>query len=102
MRDSDISSQILDVPKICSAEKTFENILSGMLSLQVFVTLNVSRLANDRLTIKHKRQDPKTCDIEAAYDFILAVVYLLIKQRNYFCFFPFSIKFYTGKYVVIF
>ena len=56
-----------------------------MLSLQVFVTLNVSRLANDRLTIKHKRQDPKTCDIEAAYDFILAVVYLLIKQRNYFC-----------------
>ena len=56
-----------------------------MLSLQVFVTLKVSRLANDRLTIKHKRQDPKTCDIEAAYDFILAVVYLLIKQRNYFC-----------------
>ena len=56
-----------------------------MLSLQVFVTLNVSRLANDRLTIKHKRQDPKTCDIEAAYDFILAVGYLLIKKRNYFC-----------------
>ena len=44
-----------------------------MLSLQVFVTLNVSRLANDRLTIKHKRQDPKICDIEAAYEFILAI-----------------------------
>ena len=55
-----------------------------MLSLQVFVTLNVSRLANDRLTIKHKRQDPKICDIEAAYEFILAIIYLLIQQRNYF------------------